>query len=304
MQPDDVLDGHVHLYGAEAAADPEGWGRLRGEPGWVSCVAPAGRRSIQGWSTPEELIERMDEAGIAACVLLGWYWQRQETCELQNAWYLDWARAYPGRLLPFASVQPAAGRRALESLERSLEAGMVGIGELLPQAQGYALGDPWFTRVVELAERRRLPITLHATDPQAGPAAGPATPLGPLVRLAAEHPQATFILAHFGGGLAFSGAWAREPLPGNLYFDTAASPLLYDPGVYRRAVDCVGADRILFGTDYPLLVYPGKTRVPGFGLFLKEISGAGLDPAESRQVLGQNMRRLLSQGLAPGGKPV
>ena len=304
METADVLDGHIHLYGAEAAADPAGWGLAHGEPGWVQCVAPLGRRSIQGWSTPQELIARMDTAHVKACVMLGWYWQSQETCELQNAWYLEWARKYPGRLLPFATVQPAAGRRALDALLRALDLGMLGIGELLPQAQGYTLDDPWFLRVVELAERRRLPLTLHATDPQAGPAAGPPTPLQPLVNLAREHPGAAFILAHFGGGMAFRGLPDGQTLPENLYFDTAASPLLYDPGVYRRAVDRVGAGRIIFGTDYPLLVYPRQTREPGFGLFLEEIAGAGLDPAERRQILGGNLRKLLSPGLAPRGNPV
>jgi hypothetical protein len=304
METPEILDAHVHLYAPEAAADPAGWGNSRGEPGWVACVAPVGRRSIQGWSTPEALIAHMDEAGVAACILQGWYWQRQETCELQNAWYREWVARYPGRLIAFASVQPAAGRRALVCLERSLDAGMRGIGELLPQAQGYTLDDPWFLKVVEVAEARRLPITLHATDPEAGAAAGPATPLGPLVGLARDHPKATFILAHLGGGLAFRGLPGGEPLPENLYFDTAAAPLLYDTGVYRRAVDRVGAERILYGSDYPLLVHPRKKREPGFELQLAEIAAAGLGPRERAQVLGQALRRILAQGLAPGDQRV
>jgi hypothetical protein len=300
----DILDAHVHLFAPEAAADPAGWGNSRGETGWVACVAPEGRRSIQGWSTPEALIARMDEAGVAACVLQGWYWQRQETCELQNAWYQDLAKRYPGRLIAFATVQPAAGRRALDDLERSLDAGMKGIGELLPEAQGYTLEDPGFQKVVAIAEARRLPLTLHATDPEAGAAAGPATPLGPLVELARDHPRATFILAHLGGGLSFRGLPGGEAFPENLYFDTAAAPLLYDPGVYRRSADRVGAERILYGSDYPLLVYPRKMRAPGFGLQLAEIASAGLESGERAQILGQSLRRILAQGLAPGGKPV
>jgi predicted TIM-barrel fold metal-dependent hydrolase len=304
METPEILDAHVHLYAPEAAADPAGWGNARGEPGWVACVAPAGRRSIQGWSTPERLIANMDEAGVAACILQGWYWQRQETCELQNGWYQEWAKRYPGRLIAFAAVQPAAGSRALGSLERSLDAGMRGIGELLPEAQGYTVEDPWFLKVVEIAEARRLPLTLHATDPEAGAAAGPATPLAPLVGLARDHPGATFILAHLGGGLAFRGPPGGEPFPDNLYFDTAAAPLLYDAGVYRRAADRVGAGRILYGSDYPLLVHPRRTREPGLGLQLAEIAAAGLEPGERAQVLGQTLRRILARGLAPGGKQV
>ncbi len=299
MAESGIVDAHVHMYAAEVAAAPAAWGRAHGEPGWTRCVAPEGRRSLQGWADPDTLLADMDRAGVQACVMLGWYWERQETCDLQNAWYLEWSRRHPKRLIGFAAVQPAGGRRSLEALERALDAGLCGVGELLPQAQGFDVDDPVFRRVVEMAAARRIPITLHATDPASGPAAGPRTPLDGYVRLAREHPEAILILAHWGGGLAFNGAPGGEPLPPNLYFDTAASPLLYDSGVFRRAVARVGAGRILYGSDYPLLLHPRVSRVPEFGRFLGEITGAGLDPEERAQVLGTNIRRLLSAGLAP-----
>jgi len=304
MEPTEILDAHIHLYAPEAASDPRGWGLAHREGGWVECVAPAGRRSIQGWSDPGALIADMDAAGVSACVMLGWYWQSQDTCELQNGWYRDWVRMHPDRLIGFAAVQPAAGRRSVEALERALDSGLCGVGELLPQAQGYSLEDPWLRRVVEVAAGRRAPLTFHATDPGAGPAAGPKTPLDAYVRLARDYPEATLILAHWGGGLAFSGLAGGEPLPGNLYFDTAASPLLYDSGVFRKAVHRVGAGRILYGSDYPLLVYPRTSKKPDFRPFLAEIGAAGLSPAERGQILGANLRRLLPEGLAPGRKRV
>jgi predicted TIM-barrel fold metal-dependent hydrolase len=299
-----IVDAHVHLYPAGVASAPGEWGRAQGEPGWTQCVAPAGRRSIQGWADADRLVADMDEAGVEACVLLGWYWERQETCDLQNGWYLEWTRRHPGRLMAFAAVQPAAGRRSVESLERALDSGLRGVGELLPQAQGFSLEDPWWRRALEAAIRRRLPVVLHATDPQSPPEAGPRTPLGSYVRLAREYPEATLILAHWGGGLAFRDGPAAGPLPSNLYFDTAASPLLYDAGVFRKAVERVGADHIIYGSDYPLLLYPGSSRRPGFGRFLGEVGAAGLEPAERSLILGANIRRLLSAGLAPAHKRV
>ena len=70
MQANGIVDAHVHVYPAQVAADPAAWGRDRGEPGWTACVAPPGRRSIQGWADPGALIADMDEAGVAACCLL------------------------------------------------------------------------------------------------------------------------------------------------------------------------------------------------------------------------------------------
>jgi predicted TIM-barrel fold metal-dependent hydrolase len=296
-----IIDAHVHAYPPEVAADPAGWALAQGEPGWSGCVAPKGRRSVQGWADTARMVADMDAAGVGCCVMLGWYWERQETCDLQNRWYGEWARASGGRLLAFACVQPRAGRGAVDALERALDGGFCGVGEVLPQAQGFTIDDPWWRRVVEVAQERGVPLTLHATDPGAGPAAGPKTPLEGYLRLAREHPRATFILAHWGGGMAFRGppAGAGE-LPPNVYFDTAASPLLYPSDVFRRSAGLVGAGRILYGSDYPLILHPKRSREPDFSAFLGEIAASGLGEAELRQVLGGNARRLLAPGLARG----
>jgi predicted TIM-barrel fold metal-dependent hydrolase len=292
-----IVDAHVHVYPAQVAASPEAWGLAQGEPGWVACVAPQGRRSLQGWADPEAIIAHMDEAGIESCVMLGWYWERQETCDLQNGWHAEWIRRHPKRLLGFAAVQPASGSRAPEALERALDSGLCGVGELLPQAQGFTLEDRTWREVVELAIRRRVPINLHATDPGKGTSAGPKTPLDAYVRLALEYPEATIILAHWGGGMAFRGSPGGGLLPPNLYFDTAASPLLYDPGVFRTAVDRAGAARIIYGSDYPLMLYPREQVQPGFARFLGEIAAAGLTAQESARILGSNIRGCLSRVL-------
>lgn len=300
-----VIDAHIHMYPPEVAVDPAGWGAAHAEPEWTARVAPKGRRSIQGWADPKRLLLDMDQAGVEKAVMLGWYWERQETCDLQNGWYAEWIRTHPTRLLGFAAVQPSAGQRSIDSLERALDSGLCGIGELLPGARGSILTDPWWGRVFEIAAARAVPVTLHATDPQAGPAAGPPTPLGDFLRMAMAHPKVNFILAHWGGGLAFrESPGETEPIPANLFFDTAASPLLYDRGVFRRSVDRVGAGRVIYGSDYPLILYPRETHTPDFGRFLGEIAGAGLTPDEREAIFACNIRGLLAPGLAPGGKRV
>src|SRR5258708_29936858 len=105
----------------------------------------------------------MDRAGIDKCVLMGWYWENQETCGLQNRWFIDLVKAYPDRLLAFAAVQPAAKRSALDALERALDAGLCGIGELFPPAQGFSFDDPYFARVLLIATQLRRLGYLHVT---------------------------------------------------------------------------------------------------------------------------------------------
>jgi hypothetical protein len=72
--------------------------------------------------------------------------------------------------------------------------------------------------------------------------------------------------------------------------------------VFRSAVDRVGAQRIIFGSDYPLILYPREGRKPGFARFLGEVAAAGLTAGEREAILGSNIRRLLAPGLAPARK--
>jgi uncharacterized protein len=292
-----IVDSHVHFYPDEVSVDPVKWGTENRELWWTSCVAPAGRRSIQGWAGSSTLLRDMDRAGIEKCVLQGWYWENQETCDLQNGWFSALTKAHPDRFLAFATVQPRAKQAALDSLERALDAGSCGIGELFPQAQEFAYENPYFTRVLQIAVERGIPVNLHVTDPLTPTTAVTrATPLENFVRLAKDFPELKLILAHWGGGLPFYelNPRVREALR-NVFYDCAASPLLYDKGVFRQVIDLIGADRVLFGSDYPLLVYPRDQRVPEFKRFLNDIVTADLTAEEQEKVLGKNLLRLLER---------
>jgi predicted TIM-barrel fold metal-dependent hydrolase len=74
----------------------------------------------------------------------------------------------------------------------------------------------------------------------------------------------------------------------NVWFDTAASPFLYEPHVYRVAGEIVGFDQILFGTDYPLL-RPKR--------YFHEMEAAGLSGESVRKICGENAARLFSISL-------
>ena len=291
-----IVDSHIHMYPPEVFADPKAWGAAHGETWWTYCVAPPHQPTLQGWADPDRLIRDMDKAGVDQCVMLGWYWEHQSTCELQNAWFIDWCRKYPGRLRGFATIQPNSGRVGLDSVRRALDAGLCGIGELLPQVQEFTFKDKVWADLVALAIERDVPINLHVTDPlgYTPEACTKLTPLEAYVQLVRDFPEAKFILAHWGGGIPFYELNPRlKPLFKNVWYDTAASPLLYDKRVYREVVDLIGADRILFGTDYPLLTHPRVTREPEFIRDLEDLRSSGLTAEESGKILGGNLCKLL-----------
>ena len=101
----------------------------------------------------------------------------------------------------------------------------------------------------------------------------------------ARFPDLTIVCAHWGGGLPFYVLMPEVKLAmKNVLFDTAASPLLYSSQIYSQVVQLVGADKILFGSDYPLLT-PRR--------LLKEISSLDLPEEAKKLILSGNARRLL-----------
>jgi predicted TIM-barrel fold metal-dependent hydrolase len=288
-----IIDSHVHLYPPETGADPAGWAAVQREPHWALLCTRRRRdgRPVQGFPTVAELLRDMDAAGIGRAVLLGWYWERPETCAGQNRFYARCVRDHGDRLSAFATLHPAAGAEGIRNeIRRARDEGLIGLGELSPHSQGVAVDDPVFGEALALAGEAGLPVNLHVTDPAGRSHPGRvATPLADFVRLARRHPGTTFVLAHWGGLLSLAEGGPEGGLPPNVCFDTAASPLLYDAGVWARALPACGAGRVIFGSDYPLRLYPNLEDGPGWGRFVAEARAGGADGA----VLGDNARRWL-----------
>jgi predicted TIM-barrel fold metal-dependent hydrolase len=100
-----------------------------------------------------------------------------------------------------------------------------------------------------------------------------------------RYPELGLICAHLGGGLPFFGHMPEvADLCRRLYFDTAAAPLLYQASAYRTVVDLCGADRMLLGSDHPLLEV---------GDYLAGLDSVGLSGAERAAITGDNAARVL-----------
>jgi uncharacterized protein len=277
-----IVDAHVHLYPPEVNRDPAGWAATAGEAHWATLCTRRRKdgKPVQTFPSLDQLLRDMDAAGVGKSVLLGWYWERPETCRWQNRFYAECIRVHPDRLAAFAAIHPAM---LPDEVAWAEDAGFAGLGESSPHSQGFGLSDAGFRALVAEAGRRNLAVNLHVTDPDSKPYPGRVeTPLADFVTLARDFPTTNLILAHWGGGLAWSAEATSLP---NVWFDTAASPLLYGPEVWRRT----GGGRVLFGSDYPLVLYPRTELAPSTAGLLAEARGGGIPNA----VLGANAARLL-----------
>jgi predicted TIM-barrel fold metal-dependent hydrolase len=286
-----IIDAHVHLYPAEVDRDPAGWAAAHGERHWAVLCTRRRRdgRPVQSLPTVHGLLHAMDEAHINRAVLLGWYWEKPTTCAWQNRFYAECMRAHPDRLSAFATLHPSVGRDdVLAEMRHARDHGLVGVGELSPHSQGYRIDDPVFEEILATAAEYRWPVNLHVTDPDTRPFPGRIdTPLADFVQLARRFPATVFVLAHWGALLPLREPAVRDLA--NVYYDTAASPLLYDASVWPRFAGVVPPDRVFFGSDYPLNLYPRVSVGAEMGRFLDEAraAGAGAD------LLGGNIERVL-----------
>ena len=228
----------------------------------------------------EHLLEEMDQSGVGRSVIAGFGWTDQELAKRSNDYLLESAAQYPDKLIPLCSVNPLWRNDAAPiETERCLAAGARGIGELHADMQGWVDG-PYdvLSEVMSVARSHNAVVTVHSSEPlgHTYPGKGAMTP-SCLLRLVAEYPDNLFVFSHFGGGLPFYAHMpeVREMLK-NVWFDSAASPFLYEPSVYETTSNAVGESRILFASDYPLL---SQRRA------LNHLKGAEISEAGRRAIL-------------------
>jgi predicted TIM-barrel fold metal-dependent hydrolase len=141
------------------------------------------------------------------------------------------------------------------------------------------------------------PINCHATEAAGHDHPGSVpTPLQEFVRMAESAPSLKLILAHWGGGLAFFEQNPRlRRILSNVYYDCSASPLLYDMRVFKQMVELVSINKLLFGSDYPLKIYPRKLKKPEMTHFIQSVRhDSGLSQAGLDRLLGMNFLRLIN----------
>lgn len=238
-------------------------------------------------ASAEDLIAVMDKDGVDVAVAMGVGWSNYDTAREANDYIIDATRRWHGRIVGFASINPAWGEKAVWEAERCADAGLRGIGELHPDTQGFDLADrDAMAGLMAVAEERSLIITTHSSEPVGHlyTGKGSVTPQV-LMQFVGNFPEATIVCAHWGGGLPFYALMPEvSSALRNVYFDSAASPFLYTPLVYTTVSALVGADKALFGSDYALL-RPRR--------LLNEIRASGLTAEQQTAVRGGNAARLL-----------
>ncbi|MET0424778.1 MAG: amidohydrolase family protein [Actinoplanes sp.] len=175
-----------------------------------------------------------------------------------------------GRLLPFFFADPARDVPAY----RKNAVDFVGL-EISPAVHGFRLDDPAVAELAEIAGAAGHPVYV-VTVAHAG--ARPAD----LVRLAGQFPQVSFVWGHCGHtGLDIAGLATIAPRP-NILAELSGCLTV----TARLAVERLGAERVLFGTEYPLQ-HPDVE--------LRKVAALELSDADRAAVTCANAVRLLGE---------
>ena len=136
--------------------------------------------------------------------------------------------------------------------------------------------------LLEMADRYGLIITAHTSEPvgHSYQGKGHTTPDVTMrfIEIARNYPNVKIVCAHWGGGLPFYALMpeVKDALQ-NVWFDTAASPFLYSPEIFSIAPDLVGADKILLGSDFPLIRFRRiRSHIKESGMMMEKFNGGTL----------------------------
>lgn len=274
------IDTHVHITPEEISRNTHKIGEK--EPYFdLLSKTPKNR-----FATAEEIVEHMKVVGIDRSVVFGFSFQDMGLCQYVNDYVIEKIKTYPEALIGFMSVVPNHPSTPYE-IERCYKAGLRGIGELFPAGQPFDIRSHKDTKAfAECCMLYDLPVIVHVNEPIGHDYAGKTeTSFKEIECFVNHYPDLKIILAHFGGGIFMYELMkeVRERFK-NVYYDHAASIFLYDSAIYRVMREIKVLDKLLFGSDYPLLS-PSR--------YEKSIIESGLTEEEKKQFLGENAKKLL-----------
>ena len=244
----------------------------------IDCHGHLGKWPLTHMARPslDETIETMDRLGIDQLCLspfLGCFCDFRRGNDLLG----EAVRRHPDRLLGQFTVNPNYPDDVLPEFRRCEKAHGLRMLKIHPFCHEYPVDGPGYRDLWQYADQKEMVVLSHTweSDKNCGP--------GLFGKIAAEHPKARIILAHAGG----TQEGCRQTIEilrkhDNLYLDTATSQL--HVGMIERFVREVGADRVLFGSDVPLLDPAAQ---------LGRIAYAKIREEEKEKILGVNARRLL-----------
>ena len=278
-----IIDCHTHIFPNEMRKDREAF--CKRDEGFASIYKNPKAKMVG----VEDLIASMNEAGVEQSVVCGFSWNKPDLCSFHNQYLVESASRYPQRLIVFVSLLFSDPDWSEKELDRRIKDGAKGVGEIAFYHREMTSEDIHSMRpLLAKMEGENIPILFHTNELLGHPYPGKGkTRLEIFYDFILSFSSLPILLAHWGGGLLFYELMQEvSNAMANVYYDTAASPFLYSKKIYSIAREIVGIEKILFGTDYPL-IRPQR--------YFKELEESGLSREDQEKILGQNFLKLIEK---------
>ncbi len=294
-----ICDAHVHFF------SPGFFDTLGAQMGLPAEGRAAAVVTKAGWQDPgsadalaDRWVAEFDAHGVSRAAIIA----SVPGDEMSVATAI--AR-HPSRFVGFFMLDPTR-EDALDRARMALDAGLRGIC-LFPAMHRYSLGDERVARIFELASSREAEaaIFVHCGVLSVGVRKKLGLPSPFDIRWgnpldlhanAVKHPKVPIIIPHFGAGMFREALMVADLCP-NVHFDTSSSNswTRYLPGltlaqVFRTALDVVGPDRLLFGTDSSF--FPRGWNKEVYDQQQKALDEAQAAPEVRAKIFGGNLARL------------
>lgn len=179
---------------------------------------------------------------------------------------------YGERYIPGIHVHPDYVEESVKEIEYAAENGVKLVGELVPYMHGwsdYSCGG--LSDILDVAEKHGMTVSLHVGNHEQ------------MVAMARAHRNVNFVVAHPGEKDRVLKHIEAMQSCENMYLDISGTGL-HRYGLMRFLCDKVGAERILFGTDYP---------IGNLASYVYAMMGERLTDGERELIFSGNAKRLL-----------
>ena len=213
------------------------------------------------------LRKQIDEAGIDRAIVF----PRVDSLHTDNEGLLPIVAEDP-RFIPCASINPHFGEEGQALFRRAVtEWGYRGL-KLMPVHYAFRSAGNLADPLIRIAEELNVPVTIHSGNLFCHPLE--------IAELAARFPKVTIIMDHMGYRYHVHEAVLGAERCPNLYLATTA---VFEPHFIRMAVQRLGAGRVVFGSNGPLVIPRHQIEV---------IKALELPPEDEAAILGGTAARL------------
>ena len=244
--------------------------------------------SVTEGVTHEQMLDIMDRCGIERSLLIAC---KTGQMGIPGSWHLpyemvaDAVQRWPDRFSGLAGLDPTEGMAGVRAFERAVrEYGFVG-GHFYPHwfelAPDHARWYPFYAKCVELDVPVQLQVGQSLVYDLKRPLRSVAQPIT-LDAVACDFPELKLVGIHVGipwTDEMIAMAWKHK----NVFIGCDAHSPKYWPQSFVHFINSWGQDKVIFGTDYPVL---------DFERTLNEIDALGLRPQSLEKLLRENARKL------------